>query len=60
MELSELIIKTHAHTHAAELAIKAESPDMALREMVKLRELLNDQTELEAGGAFEKNTPPEQ
>jgi len=56
MELFELITKTHARAHAATLAMHAKSPDAALNELTKLRELLNDQPELEAGGATQ--TPP--
>ncbi len=57
MDLNKLIIITHARAHAAELAVTARQPDCACDELIKLRELLNDQPELEACGARE---PPEQ
>ena len=56
MDLHELIIKAHAHAHAAELAVHALSPDAAWFELLKLQKLLNDQPELEPGGIAE--TPP--
>jgi len=56
MELHELIIKAHARSHAAELAVTTGHEDAAINEMARLREMLDDQPELEAGGATE--TPP--
>lgn len=56
MDLNELIIKTHARTHAAELAVHAKCEDAAWNELIKIHDLLNDQPELEGGGAIE--TPP--
>ncbi|MBA7474985.1 hypothetical protein ES707_10348 [subsurface metagenome] len=53
MELHELIIKAHARAHAAELAAHAKCQDAAWNELAQLREMLNDQPELEAGGATE-------
>jgi len=48
MELHELIIKAHAHSHAAELAAHAKSPGAAWYELARLRKLLNDQHYLQA------------
>lgn len=56
MDLNELIIKAHARAHAAELAVHAKCEDAAWNELVKLREMLNDQVKLEAGGIV--GTPP--
>jgi len=56
MDLNRVIITAHARSHAAELAVHAKCPDAAIAELVKLREMLNDQPELEAGGAT--GTPP--
>ncbi|MBA7574343.1 hypothetical protein ES708_16148 [subsurface metagenome] len=56
MDLHELIIKAHARAHAAELAVHAKFKDAAWNELAQLREMLNDQAELEAGGITE--TPP--
>ncbi|MBA7587916.1 hypothetical protein ES708_29963 [subsurface metagenome] len=47
MELHELIIKAHVHSHAAELAVQAKNTNAAWIEIVVLRKLLNDQYELE-------------
>lgn len=57
MELHELIIKAHARAHAAELAVHAKFEDAAWNELAQLRKLLNDQAELEAGGATRTQTP---
>ncbi|GAI62533.1 unnamed protein product [marine sediment metagenome] len=56
MDLHELIIKAHARSHAAELAVHAKCPDAAWSELAKLRKLLNDQVRLEAREIVE--TPP--
>ena len=58
MGLHELIIKAHARAHAAELAAHANCQDAAWNELAMLREMLNDQAELEASQA-KKNPPPE-
>ncbi len=56
MELHELIIKAHAQAHAAELAAHANCQNAAWNELALLRDMLNNQPELKAGGAPE--TPP--
>lgn len=55
MELHELIIKAHARAHAAELAAHANCQDAAWNELAMLREMLNDQADLEASQA--RKTP---
>jgi len=56
MDLFELILKAHARAHAAELAAHANCQDAAWNELAQLREMLNNQPKLEAGGISE--TPP--
>lgn len=43
MKLHELIIKTHARAHAAELAVTAKQPDCAYDELDKLRIMLTEE-----------------
>ncbi len=43
MKLHELIIKTHARAHGAELAISARQPDCAYDELDKLRIMLTEE-----------------
>ncbi len=51
MILAEVVIIAHTHVHAAELAVRTGSDAIVIKELGELRELLNDQPLLEAGGA---------
>ncbi|MBA7684929.1 hypothetical protein ES703_93342 [subsurface metagenome] len=59
MELSELIIKAHAHSHAAELAVQAGSPEAAYDELTNLSNLLDGELSLMERTPSESSNTPE-
>ncbi len=58
MRLDKLIIKAKDLLFDAEFAMYTKGPSAPWKVLAKLRKMLNDQPELEAGGATE-TTPPE-
>ena len=58
MIVAEVIIRARCHIRAAELAIKVGNDGEVIAELGELRELLDDQSVLEAGGATRKSRGP--
>jgi len=56
MLLAELIVRARCHIRAAELAVRTGADANVITELSQLRELLNDQPQLEASGALEEAT----
>jgi len=55
MEIAKLIIRVCARTNAANVACAAEIPEKAVHELSLLRDLLNNESQLEAGGVCESS-----
>lgn len=58
MEMTELLNQVSRLISTASTRNQNGHPDDATRSLVELRELLNAQPELEAGGALEEPTKP--